>query len=506
MFRAHPQKFPLNRRQFAAWLAASLPLVASAQARKAVAAHGHFAPQSPMSFGAKGDGQTDDTHALQAAINQASAAGGGCVALDPGHTFLSSTLVLKAHVEFHLSGGSVLKTSPNREAFHEFGALLFARDAEDIHVSGTGTIDGNFQVFFPPKSPDGYPVPQPFLGPYDPLYEPSNRNPPDGRPRIILLVNCRKTLLEHFTIRDAPTSTIPPVGCDDLHISGLSIHNNLDVPNCDGIDIDHCRDVRIDNCDIIAGDDCLVLKASRNFGEFGPCENITITNCTLESSSAGIKIETEGDYPLRSAVISNCSIVRSNRGISFLNRDGATVEDILFTGLTIETRMRPLMWWGSGEAVALSSVPRTAGGPAGLVRGISFTDLLCRGESGIYLRGTPGAPLRDISFRNLDLSIERTTQIPGGFYDMRPGDAFGASGLDRRNLAGFFAAQVDGLDLGGLRIHWPGTPPAYFGAALELHQCSGISLIQVHGEAAHSGQPPAIYDGVTLAPSLSAPA
>jgi hypothetical protein len=260
--------------------------------------------------------------------------------------------------------------------------------------------------------------------------------------------------------------------------------------------------VRIANCNIVAGDDCLVLKASRNFGEYGPCEGVTITNCTLESSSAGIKIETEGDYPLRSAAISNCTIVRSNRGISFLNRDGATVEDMLFTDMTIETRMRPMMWWGSGEPIALSSVPRDHGGPAGTVRGITFSNMICRGESGIYLRGTPGAPLQDIQLRGIDLTIEKTTPIRGGFYDMRPGDMFGPGGLDRRSIAGVFAANVDGLALDEVSVRWAANPPSYYGAAVELHDCAGVSMSQVFGAAAHAGQTPLVMTNVQRAAAL----
>ena len=447
-------------------------------------------------YGAKGDGVTSDTAAVQAAIDACAAAGGGTVVLEPAKHYLSGTLVLRSHVELHLAGGSTLIASANRADFHAMGSLLFAKGTEDVRVSGTGVIDGNFEHYFPAKGPDGYAVPQPFLGPYDPLYPASNRNPPDGRPRMILLVGCRRTKLQDFTIRGAPTWTIHPVGCDDLYIRGISILNDLDVPNCDGIDIDHCRQVRIEGCNIVAGDDCLVLKASRNFGEYGPCEGITITNCTLESSSAGIKIETEGQFPLRSAVISDCSIVRSNRGISFLNRDGATVEDILFTGMTIDTRMRPMMWWGSGEAIALSSVPRVKGGPAGTVRNVQFTDMECRGESGIYLRGTAGEPLRAITFRGVDVRVEKSSTIPGGFYDMRPTDLFGESGLDRRRTAGFFAANVDGLTLNDVSVRW-GSAPSYYGAALELHQCANVLLTDVTGTGAHTGDAATVFDQVT---------
>lgn len=506
----HPRHTALSRRQFAEWLGLSFSAMACppliAQAVSSPHPLGGFGFWNPMAHGAHGDGRTKDTLALQRTIDACARAGGGTVVLPGGHTFLSGTLTLRPHVELHLAGGATLFASPDRDDFRAFGSLLFAKDAYDIHISGTGTINGNFEAFFPPKGPDGYAVPQPFLGPYDPLYADSNRNPPDGRPRMILLVNCRKVQMESFTIRDSPTWTIHPIGCEDVWISGLSILNSLEVPNCDGIDIDHCRQVRIDNCNIVAGDDCLVLKASRNFGQYGPCEGVVITNCTLESSSAGIKIEAEGPYPVRSAVVSNCTIVRSNRGISFLNRDGAQVEDLMFTDMTIETKMRTMMWWGSGEPIAMSSVPRAAGGPAGLVRGVQFLNMKCRSESGIYLRGDRRSPLRDISLRGVDLKIAKTTAIAGGYYDMRPGDTFGASGLDRRPTAGFFAADVSGLQLNAMDIRWGGDAPPYYGAAIELHRCSGLSAVQVTGTAAHEGAEPAILEDVTYAPPIAAPA
>ena len=319
---------------------------------------------------------------------------------------------------------------------------------------------------------------------------------------MILLVGCRNTQLADFTIRDSPTWTIHPIGCDGLHINGISILNSLEIPNCDGIDIDHCRNVRIEGCNIIAGDDCLVLKASRNFGDYGPCEGITITNCTLESSSAGIKIGNEGTSPLRSATVSNCTIVRTNRGISLTNRDGELVEDLLFTDMTIETRMRTMMWWGSGEPVFVSAAPRTTGAAVGQFRGIQFANLACHSESGIYLRGTRDVPLRDISFRGVDLLIEKTSQIPGGFYDVRPDDTPGASGLDKRATAGFFAADVNGLTLSDIHIGWGAQRPDYYGSAIELHNCNAVGLTDVTGAAAHAANPPSVFDNVQLATDL----
>ena len=501
-----------NRRELLARLAATSSLLAcpglNAFAQHAspsaiLTGRGEFGLWNPLAFGARGNGVTNDTAALQRTIDSCSRHGGGTVVLPSGPTFLTGTLSLASDIELHLAGDATLLASPNRDHFRALGSLLFAKDTRNVHISGTGTIDGNFAAFFPPKGPNGYSVPSPFLGPYDPLYPPAARNPPDGRPRMILLVGCRNTQLADFTIRDSPTWTIHPIGCDGLHINGISILNSLEIPNCDGIDIDHCRNVRIEGCNIIAGDDCLVLKASRNFPDFGPCEGITITNCTLESSSAGIKIGNEGPYPLRSATVSNCTIVRTNRGISLTNRDGELVEDLLFTDMTIETRMHTMMWWGSGEPVFVSAAPRTPGAVVGQFRGIQFANLACHSENGIYLRGTRDIPLRDIGFSNVDLLIEKSTQIPGGFYDVRPDDTPGAIGLDKRSTAGFFAADVNGLTLSDVHVGWGTQKPSYYGSALELHDCSAVALTHVTGTAAHAGDPPTVFDNVQLATDLT---
>ncbi|HTV09713.1 MAG TPA: glycosyl hydrolase family 28 protein [Candidatus Aquilonibacter sp.] len=501
----------LNRRELLKRFAAASPLLAwpgldaLAQHSRAPAmreGRGEFGLWNPLAYGARGNGATNDTAALQRTLDACARAGGGTVVLPSGHTFLSGTLSLASNIELHLAGDATLLASPNRDDFRTLGSLLFAKDTRNVRIGGTGTIDGNFAAFFPPKGPNGYAIPSPFLGPYDPLYAPAALNPPDGRPRMILLVNCRNTELADFTVRDSPTWTIHPIGCDGLHVSGISILNSLEIPNCDGIDIDHCRDVRIEGCNIIAGDDCLVLKASRNFGDYGPCEGITITNCTLESSSAGIKIGNEGPYPLRSATVSNCAIVRTNRGISLTNRDGELVEDLLFTDMTIDTRMHTMMWWGSGEPVFVSAAPRTTGAVVGQFRGIQFANLACHSESGIYLRGTRDVPLRDLSFRGIDLQIEKTTAIPGGFYDVRPDDTPGASGLDKRTTAGFFAADVNGLTLSDVRVGWGAQTASYYGPAIEMHECSGVVMSGVTGTAAHAGDPAMVFEDVQMAAEL----
>jgi hypothetical protein len=162
-----------------------------------------------------------------------------------------------------------------------------------------------------------------------------------------------------------------------------------------------------------------------------------------------------------------------------------------------------MMWWGSGEPVFVSAAPRTNGAAVGQFRGIQFANLACHSESGIYLRGTREAPLRDISLRGVELLIEKTSQIPGGFYDVRPDDAPGAIGLDKRAIAGVFAADVSGLTLSDIHIGWGAQRPDYYGSALELHNCNAVGLTDVTGTAARTTNPASIFDNVQLANELT---
>ena len=465
----------LDRRTFLATLAA-VPLAAQSQTIWNV-----------LSFHAHGDGVSDDTPALQRAVDACASGGGGTVLLPGGKTYLCGTVVLRSNITLELAPGATLKATGNRDLFHRYGSLLFAKDAVNVSIRGVGRIDGNFHAYLTQLGEGGYKVTQPFLGPYDPLDPPTSRNPPDGRPRMLLFVNCRNVRLEQFTIFDAPTWTIHPIACDGLYIEGISILNDLRVPNCDGIDVDHCRRVRIANCNIQAGDDCIILKTSRNFTEFGPCEDITVTGCTLTSSSAGIKIEPEGSETIRNATFSSCVISRSNRGICLLNRDGALIEDLIFSNFVISTELRHSMWWGVGEPIHLSNLPRRTGMKTGQVRALRFHDILCTGESGLFIHGWPDSPITDVAFDDIRIAIQKTSRYPGGFYDLRPNENY--RGLFQHEIAGVYCRWADDISLRNVAVHWTPNLPAYYGPALEAEGVTNLHLERFTGIGAHATDP-----------------
>ena len=453
-----------------------------------LAAHAPREVFDVLRFGARGDGRTNDAKAIQRAIDACAMQGGGIVTLAPGRTFVSGTISLRSHVNLRIEDGATLKASGDRDDFRALGSLIFADHADNVAISGNGKIDGNFHAFLKDRVDGGYRVVQPFLGPYDPLYGMERRNPPDGRPRMILLVGCKGARLGNFTIFDSPTWTIHPIGCEDLDISSITIRNSLEVPNCDGMDIDHCRNVRVDNCDIQAGDDCIVLKTSRNFSKYGPCENIAVSNCVLTSSSAAIKIEPEGPDAIRMAVFSGCTISNSNRGIAVFNRDQALIENLIFTDMVITTELKPAMWWGAGEPVQISNLPRSPGMTGGIIRDLQFSNLICRGESGIYIHGWADCLIDRVAFSNVNLALQKTSKITGGFYDLRPGEV--AGGIYRHTIAGVYCEQAQNLALQNVSVDWKGPLPAYYGPALEARNIQNLLLSNFRGHGAHPGHDP----------------
>ena len=123
-------------------------IVALALATLVCSTHGALAADNSgvfnvLDFGAKGDGTNHDTGAIQKAIDACAANGGGQVLLPGGKTFLSGAIILCSGIDFHLASGAVLKGSERWQDYGQAGALLFAKDATNLSISGDGMLDGN---------------------------------------------------------------------------------------------------------------------------------------------------------------------------------------------------------------------------------------------------------------------------------------------------------------------------------------------------------------------------
>jgi polygalacturonase len=451
--------------------------------------------------GAVGDGITVNTSAIQSVIDSCAGAGGGTIELTPG-TFLTGTLRLRSHVTLHLDNGAVLKGTDRLEDYRLNGTLvglLFTQNESHIAITGEGTIDGNgdsFMDFTTPKKIDStgsaytrqkrsFRMVESGLG--------DGPVVPGDRPyQMVIFSNCRDVTLQDVHFTNSPFWTVHCADCDGVNVSGVRIWCNLLVPNNDGIDFTSCSNVQMSDCDIRTGDDCVVLTGyDHHFDLPGfnhlrhPSENIVISNCTLQSRSAAIRIGGFDQNPMRNFVFSNICITNSNRGIGIFARDQGSIENVLFSNIVIETHLHTGDWWGQGEPIHLSAVRLLRDVTPGMIRHIRFENIVCRGESGIIVYGTEESVIQDVTFDKLMLRMEDSplNDVAGGNIDLRPV-------LDQKlsifahDIPGFYARWVSDLRLRGLSLTWGKVSEPFFTHGVDIENFHGVSIEDFEGTAA----------------------
>lgn len=383
-----------------------------------------------VDYGAVGNKIADDAKAIQQAIDECSANGGGTVLLPANHTFMSGPLCLKSNVDLHLEATAVLLANPD-EGIYKLSAFgenrgegmmwIYANGADNISITGKGTIHGNGIAFMGKELDDSYELKP--VTTFDP------------RPHVLTLIDVKNLTVRDITIRDGAYWTVHLIGCDGAVIDGISLLNNLKIRNGDGIDLDHSRNVRISNCHITSGDDCICLKNRREFEQYGPCHDITVTNCVMTSRSCAIKIGSENMDSIYNVVFDNCVITRSNRGLGIQNRDEGTVTDVMFSNIIMDCQLWSDVWWGKAEPIYVTSYPRANGnhkdanwrfpkgetvGRCGEVSRIYFNNIVANSENGCFVGGDVEGKVNNVHFSNVRLVRKKVTAYEGGAIDLRP--------------------------------------------------------------------------------------
>ena len=287
-----------------------------------------FAAEKPAldvrDFGAKGDGVTKDTVAIQKALDTCVANGGGSVLVSDG-IFLTGSLVIGANTTLEIAAKTSLVGSADiadypvinvrwEGEFREgHRALLTASNAANVTITGAGAIYGAPPVLSKLRNPRG--------------------------PVLIELIGCTNAVLENFTTQYQQLWSLHIFFCKNFTARGLTIRTV--GANGDGIDVDSCDGVTIEHCDINTGDDAISLKSGRGLAAQNlarPTENVIIRDCRLHSSIyAALGLGTEMSGGIRKVKLENCVISGKQNAIFIKSRDGrgGYMEDISGVNLTV---------------------------------------------------------------------------------------------------------------------------------------------------------------------------
>ena len=386
---------------------------------------------SVRDFGALGDGETDDTAALQGAI--AFLPEGGRLFFPPG-VYRTLPLALRSHIHLDFAEGAVLLASRQREKYPilpgtapdlegrgdvHFGAfegqarpmyasLLTAAYAEDITLSGPGILDGSGEVFW--KDPFALPA---------------------ARPRLLFFNRCRGVRVHGLRLRNSPSWQIHPYYSGDLGFYDLSVEAPKDSPNTDALDPESCDGVEIVGCRFNVGDDCIAVKSGKiELGESlnRPALRHTVRNCLMENGHGAVTLGSEIGAGVKELTVSRCFFRGTDRGLRIKTRrgrgrncrvDGLTFENIRMDGVLTPITMN--MWYNccdpdrESEYVWSREALPVDGRTPSLGRFL-FRNIRCENAhaAALYVDGLPEMPVEEVTLENVRVSFspEARSAVP----------------------------------------------------------------------------------------------
>ncbi len=451
------------------------------------AAFGSPTVYNVLDYGAVGDTTTLSTKAIQRAIDDCHGNGGGTVWVPAGN-YLSTAIVLKDNVTFHLDAGATIFASRRLSDYEghkiPMGAtdmqavevLLMARDAENISVTGTGALHCQAVRESYQRKPvtavtDSVTGREVFnAAKYGADYLTKFRKVPPC-PGAINFTGCTNVHISGIQVIESSGWSVHLQWCDRVYVDGIHIRSSGENGvNSDGLDIDGCSNVMISDCVINTGDDALCLKTTKLHGESRPCQWITINNCILTSSSAALKLGTESHDDFENITVSNCVINNANRGLNMIIRDGGSVRNVSFSNIIINTVRKATFWWGNGDPLWFTVQKRKGAAKAGSIENVTIHNIIARGQSGVRMEAFDG-PIENIRIRDFQLFMEPEPVV------------------DKRARNGFLFHGVDGLSMIDCQVGWnKEQPQEEWESAYYFEDVTGLEMVRVKGEAAPNGR------------------
>lgn len=332
----------------------------------------------------------------------------------PHGTYHTGSLIVRSYINLHVPAGTHLKASLKREHYgwgRDGMALIRLQNCTHCSLTGAGTLDGRGRKWVSVR----WPTRKLTRNWHDPRSCPM---PSECRPNLVKVVDATQAVIDGLRLVDAAYWTVHVLRSGGVNVTGLRIRNDPLIANTDGIDADGSSDVRVHNVSILTGDDAIVVKTTQ---PGAPLSGLLVSNCTLQTRSAAIKIGSETRSNLSAMRFEDIKILPSHRGVAFQLRDEGHVSDVDLRDITMTTELYNASWWGAGEPVAITALPRTHHTRLGSISGVRLRGIEAVSENGILIAGSPGSLIRNITFQDVDIRLQRLTQWPGGLQDRRPG-------------------------------------------------------------------------------------
>jgi polygalacturonase len=377
------------------------------------------------------EGPADGRPAILAAIARAAAEGGGRVVLAAGTWRSDGPIHLQSRIELHLEAGATLLFSPEPAHYLpvvktrwegtevlSYSPLIYARDVEDVAVTGPGTIDGNahsrFHGWHARAQPDfvrlrklgfeGAPLDQRVFGAGTHL-----------RPPLVQVMGARRVRLEGYTALNSPFWVNHLVYAEHATVRGLRVESRF--PNNDGVDVDSSRYVLVEGSTFRTGDDSVVVKSGRDLDgrRIGrPSEYVVVRGNDMGGED-GIALGSEMSGGIRYVFFTDNVLRSGSSAIRFkANLDrGGTVEHVGVRRFKVGS-FRTLFWFQL-------DYPGELGGhfPA-TYRDIVFEDFEVGGVETLFEAHAPAAaPLRDVTLRNVSVASARTPLVAKNVHGLR---------------------------------------------------------------------------------------
>ena len=304
-------------------------------------------------FGAKGDGQSDDTLAIQTAITVCPPLGRVLV---PAGTYRFRCLFLKSDLRLYLDEGAVLFACTDEDALPLLPGMVQTTDEKDDYNLGTwegnplrshvGIVSGfyveNILICGPGRIDGGADT--------ENWWRKERVKKLPGRPRLLFLHHCKDVTVQGLVFANSPSWTLHPYFCDRLSFLGSEVNNPMISPNTDGMDPESVTDLLVLGMRFSLGDDCIAIKSGKIYMAsryHTPSRHICIRQCLMEHGHGAVTIGSEMAGGVQDVLVEECLFRDTDRGLRVKTRRGrgkrAVVDGIIFRDITMDQVRAPIV-------------------------------------------------------------------------------------------------------------------------------------------------------------------